>query len=236
MVRKNFLVMIFVGVLACSILTGCGNNSDTKAVENGVSKEKVTSTEPVKETEFIKETETIEQTEPIEEKSVTWFEKSGLSFTPTGDFTCLTSNGYGEDVTAEGNILIDVIDNGDGTKTIKATLEMQLGVYVNYGFVDQYTGNSIVSSSTTEAQVHSIEYEKQKYDISVVKDSIGSTESVFIRNVNLTCPTEYNGAAFFVCGSNADVDNSIAVTYNSYEDIEHGNYDILLFEGIDTEN
>lgn len=243
--KRKFLTLILGTLLTCSLLSGCGNNSDTETTENTEVVEDDTNQADMEETE------PVEQTEVVEEDTKTWFESSGLSFTPAGSFSFLTSNYLASDgdvdtdVTLNANVSIETRDNGDNTKTIIATLAITpwaddsrgaWGWSANYGFVDQYTGISIVCSNT-ESQSYLIEYKNQEYEISVSTENVedGSATSDVIRTVNLTCPSEYDGTAFFLCGSNTEIDNNIIVdVYDSYENIEHGDYDILLFEGVDT--
>lgn len=49
-------------------------------------------------------------------------------------------------------------------------------------------------------------------------------------NLKVTCPVDYDGTAFFICGTDDSLDDSIV--YDKYipvSDIAHGEYDILYF-------
>lgn len=225
--KRKFLTLILGTVLTCSLLSGCGNSPDTETTEN---------------------------TEVVEEEPKTWFENSGLSFTPAPEFSFLSSNYLTissnitpSDVEMNASIFITTSKKEDGTKIITATMafnrwtneEKEWSLLANYGFVDLYTGTSIVTTNAIDSTASTeIEYEGHTYPITVNTKNIskGDFSSPSVRTVSVTCPIEYEGTGFLVYGSNEYIDNNIVLcTFDSFENIEHGDYDILLFEGVDTE-
>lgn len=246
--KKQFLIILIGAMLTCSALAGCGSDSNTEIDE-------VVETEQEVVEEDTEEAVSEEQTETAEEVSGTWFENSGLVFSDVPEFSFLSSNYMhipldemeAEDVEINATIVVTSSEMGDGTKKIIATMAFTpwtgedglWGVLANDGFIDQYTGTSIVTSCADGGTYSTeIEYQDQIYPISVTAEYIshGGYSSPDVRTVTVTCPMEYDGAAFFVFGSDEEIENTIEIgVFDSFENIEHGNYDILLFEGVDTE-
>lgn len=239
--KKKFLVLILGGILTCLLLSGCGNDSADAEVET---MEK-TDTE---------ETEISKQAQTESETTGTWFENSGLFFTPAPEFSFMSSNylslSSGKtpyDVEMNAEMVITSSENGDGTKDIIATMAFdrwtdgngEWSLLANYGFVDLYTGTSVITTNVTDYTISTeIEYAGQTYPISIHTKylSYGDSASPSVRTITVTCPVEYEGTAFLVYGTNEEIDNnSVHCTFYSFDSILHGDYEILLFEGTDTE-
>jgi len=181
----------------------------------------------------------------------TYADANGLVFAEPGDFELITSTAYiasygipYEDVPLLGNISISEVDNGDGTKTITATFTINTLIVVDNdddfiwcknsttAFFDQYTGLCLYKGDTT------IEWEGNPYDLSITDDVItsgyGYTPTTEIYTV--TCPIDYYGAAFLICGDpprEYDEDDSISTSlFNPpaiLGDVDFNGYPYLLF-------
>lgn len=195
---------------------------------------------------------------PSPEPEKVWFEGSGLTFTKQGEFTFhtdLSSNFEGED-----NVAIDsafTLEQQDGKfyKTLSATLQItpylvryEDGGYAwswcaMYGFLDQYTGRMIVCEIEDGDSVDTtIDFNGKSYDVSlrfsiVSKASyfeMGSSSKLFPSELlfTVTCPEDYEGAAFFVCGCSSD-DFAVyeADPIGSYDTFDNSGYDFFVFDG-----
>lgn len=222
---KRILSYILLLILLVS-LTACGGNPAADPADSGPAAEP-------------------EAAAPSEPER-TWFERSGLSFTPTGEISFSTSLGEdGQTGQAAGSCALGIMDNGDGTKTLWLTFEHYAqridgefySGWANYGFVDQLTGTAVLCK-TAAPKTFTIDWNGQTYPLTVqmtdAKDAWiedDTVKSEGYRVLSLTCPIEYSGAAFFVCGSSETVEEHL--TYNSTKPLEligHGDYDILLFD------
>lgn len=210
------------------LLTACGGKSDTA--------DKSAPAEP----------ESVPEAASPSEPERTWFERSGLSFTPVGEFAFSTSFDETQDPEkAVGTYALDATDNGDGTKTLRATIEIHAqrvdgnfrAGWFNYGFVDQFTGTSVLCK-TTAPKTFAIDWHGRTYPLTLqmtdarnvwIEDDEVKAETY--RELSVTCPIDYDGAAFFVCGSSREVEEYLV--YNStkpFELLGHGDYDVLIFD------
>lgn len=187
---KRMLFYILLLILLVS-LTACGGNPAADPADSGPAAEP-------------------EAAVPSEPEQ-TWFERSGFSFTPTGEISFSTSLGEdGKTGQAAGSCSLSITDNEDGTKTLRVTFEqyaqridgkLSTG-WFNYGFVDQLTGTAVLCK-TAAPKTFTIEWNGRTYPLTVqmtdaketsVKDD--AVQSERYRVLSLTCPVEYSGAAF----------------------------------------
>lgn len=181
------------------------------------------------------------------EPEQTWFERSGLSFTPAGEFRFRTYfTDREQPMENRSTISIRSTDNGDGTKTIQAILGLDPpkiegtvgGGWLNCGFVDQYTGTAVLPLSTAP-KTFSVDWKGRSYSLTLQKAGaqyplIENNEvlSKGYKTYSLTCPSDYDGAAFFVCGSSGDIERHLVFNRTKpLEMVDHGDYDLRIFDG-----
>ena len=191
----------------------------------------------------------------------TWFEKSGLNFTKQGEFTFSTDlssaveGANNEALEAEYTIDPPETASGAGRKIIQATLQITPHLFTlengqhriawcaMYGFLDQYTGRMIVCEIEDGEHVDTtIEFGGKSYDITLAF-AIASTGSYVDLGYSstllpaqliftLTCPEDYDGAAFFASGcSSDDFDVYVADPIGHYDTFDNSGYDVHVFDG-----
>lgn len=224
------IVVCFILLCSLASLTACGGNA-----EDGTSG-------------VAQETEAVATLEVPKEPEQTWFERSGLSFTPTGKFAFLTHfTDVEQPMEDNSDISIRSKDNGDGTKTIQAIVdlleppridgELQVG-WINCGFVDQFTGTAVVSVSMAP-KTFTVDWKGRTYPLTLQKTGAqypliedDQLVSKGYKVYSLTCPSDYDGAAFFVCGSSADIERHLVYNRTKpLEMVDHDDYDLLIFDG-----
>lgn len=151
----------------------------------------------------------------------------------SSNYLIISSNITPSDIEMNASIFITTSEKEDGTKIITATMafnrwtneEREWSLLANYGFVDLYTGTSIVTTNAIDSTASTeIEYEGNTYPVTVNTKYIskGSFSSPSVRTISVTCPIEYEGTGFLVYGSNEYIDNNIVLcTFDSFENIEH---------------
>lgn len=165
-----------------------------------------------------------------------------ITFRSPGSFSFKsTAPKYSEDgkeypVELTGNILIRE-KTEDGIKTVTALITVNnyqfengdIGLYLNWGFVDTYSGMAYSYWENPEATI-TINHNDKDYMVTAQFEEVWGYPN-FEPNyttITVTCPEDYDGAAFFVCG----IDTSLEGTYDQfihYTDIAHGKYDLLFF-------
>lgn len=136
-----------------------------------------------------------------------------------------------------GNITIrEEIENGIKTVTAVITVNNHqfdngdIGLYLNWGFLDTYSETAYSYWENPDV-THTVNYNDKDYMFSVHFEEFWGYPT-FEPNYNIitvTCPEDYDGAAFFVCG----IDTSLTNTYDKfvhYSEIAHGKYDFLIFK------
>ncbi len=198
---------------------------------------------------------------PAPEPEKIWFEGSGLHFTEQGAFsfyTDLSSAVEGaKNEALEAEFAVDPAEKVGGTdrKIIQATLQItpHLFTFENdqyrwswcamYGFLDQYTGRMIVCEIEDGEQVDTtIDFGGKSYDITLAFSMLSTGSYVDLGYSSkllpaqmvftLTCPEDYEGAAFFVSGcSSDDFDIYVAEPIGHYDTFDNSGYDFFVVDG-----
>jgi hypothetical protein len=110
--KKKTLVTAIVGLMALSLLTGCGSSSDGAWADDAtVATQNSKKTETEEQTEEKTEEATEETTEEAEDLDWLGFEEEGLTITPQGDFTFVATYSTGSTVDEEtGECIYDITE------------------------------------------------------------------------------------------------------------------------------
>ena len=200
--------------------------------------------------------------EPTTEPSTAtpWFETSGLRFSRQGELTVHTNLSSqfddADNVPLDCSLTVSKEDiPGEGKKTITAEIKIlphletyEDGTYTwawvaMYGFLDQYTGSMIVCEIEDGDVVGStIEYGGKSYNVSLKFNiltsgsyyDLGYSSKLFpaLLHIHLTCPEDYDGAAFFICGcSREDFEVYTADPIGHYDSFDNSGYDFYVVDG-----
>lgn len=160
-----------------------------------------------------------------------------MTFSPVGSFT-FSSMVRSEIVDLKGNLTIDEVTSGD-QKIITASFEIPAhkfdngdwGWSLNIGYIDKYTGTALMSGGSGDEIATTITIDNVAYDIIFKEEYIeGNDVEPTYFNLKVTCPTDYDGTAFFICGTDDSLDADIVYdVYIPASKIAYGNYDILYF-------
>jgi len=256
MKRKGLYVLATAVMLA--LAAGCGSNQGEDKQQNQV-------TEAVLPTEAPVATATPEPTvtpaptaTPV---PASYMEVNGIEVLGAGHHAGkgFVVNEWGENGDAiqelgECEYLFEVTEeeNGDGTKSIYATLSRipyvsENGGWSTYsmgGFVDLQTGKSFVPMNSGIAQITLLKQEGKEYELqlAVEYEYPSITNPCYKEKYTLVCPSDYEDAGFYITGCDGKE------AYESFSErmglwkklnfIRHGEAELLVFgvnEGLATE-
>lgn len=222
--KRKLVCLLLAAVITTATFTGCGSSSGDNV-------------DPIT---YITEVEAPEVIEGYFKENNLTVEGAGIEeehtmkkFSYLGGIKTVKDN---KELDAEytGAIAINEKIDGD-TKIITATIlpyeevkdapeneEYYAGCI--YGFVDRYTGTCYIENKelnpTTTIQVGDKEYE--------LSFKFNPDDGV----IEITCPKEYDGAAFFVCGTNETLEKENEKNLDKFvsiSDITYGDYDMKFF-------
>ncbi len=256
MKRKGFYVLATAVMLA--LAAGCGSNQEEENPQNQV-------TEAVLPTETPEATATPEPTAtpaptatPVPEN---YMEANGIEVLGAGRHTCKgfvvnewDENGDAIQELGECEYLFEVTEeeNGDGTKSIYATLSRipyvsENGGWSTYsmgGFVDLQTGKSFVPMNSGIAQITLLKQEEKEYELqlAVEYEYPSITNPCYKEKYTLVCPSDYEDAGFYITGSDGkeayEAFSERMGLWKKLNFIRHGEAELLVFgvnEGLATE-
>ena len=203
--KRKIVSLLLATAMATTAFTGCGK---------------------VTETDYV--------TEASEPKSVNgYFEENNLTVEGAGvtdentlkKFTYLTTalNSSGQEVEENYDGAIGIIEKIDGDKKV-ITAKVEGDGATACGFVDRYTGICYIDKKELTPKT-SIKVGEKEYEISLdCNPEVGT--------ITVTCPSDYDGAAFFICGANEELLEEIdkkTDKFVSISEINHGDYDMKFF-------
>lgn len=221
--KRKVVSLLLVAVIAGSLLVGCDSGSSND------------------ENVYYNITEEAEQPKSVEG----YFEENNLVVEGAGvsepnearEFTFLSSMVLdGKEIDVEYSCDFGIIEKVDGdTKTITAYFVGMTPNYSEeggyeyypayvYGFVDRYTGICYIDDKQPTPKT-TIKVGEKEYELSFNFNSEDET-------ITLTCPSDYDGAAFFICGSNEELGKDIEKNMDKFvsiSEIKYGEYDMKFF-------
>ena len=245
MKHKRLYVLATAAMLA--LAAGCGNNPGEGAPENQV-------TETVSPTEAPEATATPEPTATPAPTATpvpaNYMEANGIEVLGAGwhSYTGYISRELDE----AGNRILDLgeyecsfevkeEDNGDGTKTIEATLNVIPYVYedgvwvyaVMGGFVDLQSGKAFTPMAAEMEQSTALKQGEKSYElrISYSVQKASSTYPYYTQRYTLVCPSDYEDAGFYLTGFDmTDEPYSERMgLWKVLSFIRHGDSELLVF-------
>lgn len=256
MKRKGLYVLATAAMLA--LAAGCGSNPGEENPQNQAT-EAVSPTEAPVATATPEPTATPAPTEtPV---PVNYMEANDIEVLGAGSH--VAKGGVVNEWDENGNAILDLgeceylfevteEDNGDGTKSIYATLSKipyvsENGGWSTYamgGFVDLQTGKSFVPINSGIAQVTLLKQEEKEYELqlAVEYEYPSVTYPYYTEKYTLVCPSDYEDAGFYITGLDAEVDyeafSERRGLWKKLNYIRHGETELLVFgvnEGLATE-
>ena len=254
MKRKGFYVLATVAMLA--LAAGCGSNPGGEEKENQV-------TEAVSPMETSEATVTLEPTATPAPTATpvpaNYMEANGIEVLGAGwhSYTGYISRELDE----AGNRILDLgeyecsfeveeEDNGDGTKTIEATLNVVPYFYedghwvyaVMGGFVDLQSGKAFSPMVVDMEQTTVLKQGEKSYElrISYSVQKASSTYPYYTQRYTLICPSDYEDAGFYLTGFDMTDEpyTERMGLWKVLNFIRHGESDMVVFgvnEGLATE-
>ena len=243
MKHKGAYAVAVVAMLA--FMAGCGakgGESDAKATEAATPTVAPTATATPKPTATPAPTPT-----PV---PANYMEANGIEILGAGAYTYkgyinanLETGGEEELVLAEYECYFEVSqeENGDGTKTIQATLLNVPYVYEGgswaagmlSGFVDINSGKSFYPKAPNVEQSTILKQDKNEIEIKLKVSQELPTEfyPYYTERYTLVCPAEYEDAAFYLAGYNWDTETHAERLglWKRLNYIRHGESDMLVF-------
>lgn len=253
MKRKGLYVLATVAMLA--LAAGCGSSTEEENPQNQVT-EATTPTEAPEATVTPEPTATPAPTATpvpanymeangIEVLGAGWHNYTGYIYREldeegnpvleTGEYAC--------------NFQVNEEDNGDGTKTIEATISVMPHIYedgywvhiVMGGFVDLQSGKSFFPVNKDMEQATVLKQGEKNYELmlSCSSQAASSTSPYNTHRYMLTCPSDYEDAGFYVTsfdGTNEAFTERMGL-WKKLNYIRHGEADLLVFgvnEGMNT--
>lgn len=146
--------------------------------------------------------------------------------------------------TCEGIFEVTEEDNGDGTKTIVASIHVAPYVfeygwmsYAMSGFVDLETGKSFFPYDADYAHTTYLRRDDINYELTLTceMDYVSVTNPYNTMKYTLVCPSDYEDAAFYLTGYNGDWDTFIerAGSWKLLQFLKHGTSEIIVFSVAD---
>lgn len=219
--KRKIVSLLLVTMMAGSLLVGCNSGSS----EGG---------------HYIT-TEEAEQPENV----AGYFEENNLIVEGAGvsqqneirEFTFLSSMFLdGKEIDVECSCGFGISEKIDGdTKTIIANFtgitpnyseedEYEYTSAYVYGFVDRYTGICYIDDKKLTPKT-TVKIGEKEYELSFNFNPENGTMTVI-------CPSDYDGAAFFICGSNEELlkeNEKNLDKFVSISEIKYGKYDMKFF-------
>lgn len=228
--KRKVVSLLFAAAMTGSLLAGCGTSGSSSDGDNDVA------------IEFITEVEEPEEVAGYFEENNIVVEGAGVTkkgqvkeFTYLSSIKTTDKEGKVLDMEYIGGIGIYEEVNGD-TKTITAQIEPEWEIkewteeigdhytFHIYGFVDRYTGICYVDDKNLTPKT-TISVDDKEYELSF---NFNQENKI----ITVTCPSNYDGAAFFVCGAYEDMEKEFAEKVDKFisiSEIDCGKYDMKFF-------
>lgn len=136
----------------------------------------------------------------------------------------------GQEMQIEYDSAVGISEKIDGNnKVITAKFELSENIMYLYGFVDRYTGVCYIADKEVSANT-TIQTEEKEYDIAIEFDK---EEGI----ITVTCPSDYEGAAFLLYGTDDELleinkenfDKFVSISEIEYRCPECGSFDNRVF-------
>ena len=203
----------------------------------------------------LQEKESVETTGSTESDGVSpapesnYFADNDIKLIEEGDYAYTGAAMYNQDnqvyiVPREGSFEVTESDNGDGTKTITAGIYSKpylfddgiIGGIAEYsGFVDTYSGMSYVTYDYGTTEDFSFEVNGETVEITISATIVRPSTSAEYRveTYTIICPSDYDGAAFYVAGVDAELNEAGLTIYGvptHIDDLYRGECDIIFLD------
>ncbi len=183
--RKAFLTVLMCITMTGGVLAGCGRKAVQQAAE-----------------------------EPQITPDPHWQDTHTIDITPQGDFVFTTALSDGTEIEVPANVTIEETTDGceNGYKKVICHLAMDFadhkGFIFNSGTFDRSTGISLDyspdtafvgsgESSSAESSM-TLAWDGVSYAFTLTTDDVRDDNGHWDRDTILTCPTDYDGAVFYV--------------------------------------
>lgn len=254
MKRKGLYVLVTVAMLA--LAAGCGSNQGEGNPQNQVT-EAGTPTEAPETTTTPEPTATpLPTATPV---PANYMEANGIEVLGAGWHTCKgfianEPDEYGNPIMEiaerEYSFAVEEEDNGDGTKIIYVTMNVNpyvhedggQSLFAMGGFVDLHTGETFLPMDPGQEQTTLLKQEDKEYELQLTMEFEypSVTHPYYTEWYTLVCPSDYEDAGFYMTGWNFDAEAFMerAGIWKKLNFIRHGESDMVVFgvnEGLATE-
>lgn len=246
MKRKGLYVLATAAMLA--LVAGCGNNpgeNTQNQVTDGTTPKKVSEPTATPAPTATPVPANYMEANGIEVLGAGWHsytgyisrekDEAGNPVLDLGEYAC--------------NFQVNEEDNGDGTKTIEATISVMPHIYEDGswmhitmgGFVDLQSGKAFLPMTKDMEQTTVLKQGEKDYELKLSFSGQGasSTSPYNTQRYTLTCPSDYEDAGFYITsfdGTNEAFTERLGF-WKKLNFIRHGEAELLVFgvnEGVNT--